>query len=236
MPNNAAAPTKPSKPPKGAKPRYSTEIATTAKSARNRKTYSARSNGKAPGGRRSAYSPKLAHEICATIARGNSLAAACRELNLPLKTVQRWLFERPEFRGEYAQAREVRCDNWAEEIVDIADHRDGDYEISKDGKAYQVREAVHRSKLRMEGRQWVMSRLLPQQWGDKQQINIKDDWALLSEDERRRRADELISMIRELREPPPRPPPLIYRWEEAPEKAEPGGIGWQPRSTTGREG
>jgi hypothetical protein len=96
----------------------------------------------------------------------------------------------------------VRCDNWAEEIVDIADHRDGDYEISKDGKAYQVREAVHRSKLRMEGRQWVMSRLLPQQWGDKQQINIKDDWSLLSEDERRRRADELISMIRELREPP----------------------------------
>ena len=141
----------------------------------------------------------------------------------------------PEFRGEYAQAREVRCDNWAEEIVDIADHRDGDYEISKDGKAYQVREAVHRSKLRMEGRQWVMSRLLPQQWGDKQQINIKDDWALLSEDERRRRADELISMIRELREPPPSPPPLVYRWEEAPEEAEPGGIGWKPRTLTGRE-
>ena len=87
----------------------------------------------------------------------------------------------------------------------------------------------------MEGRQWVMSRLLPQQWGDKQQINIKDDWALLSEEERRRRAEELISMIRELREPPPSPPPLVYRWEEAPEEAEPGGIGWKPRTLTGRE-
>jgi terminase small subunit-like protein len=142
----------------------------------------------------------------------------------------------PEFRGEYAQAREVRCDNWAEEIVDIADHRDGDYEISKDGKAYQVREAVHRSKLRMEGRQWVMSRLLPQQWGDKQQINIKDDWSLLTEDERRRRADELILMIKDLKEPPQGPPPLVYRAEEATDEPEPGGIGWQHRSATGREG
>jgi hypothetical protein len=40
---------------------------------------------------------------------------------------------------------------------------------------YPVREAVHRSKLRMEGRQWVMSRLLPQQWGEKQQIDVKNN-------------------------------------------------------------
>jgi terminase small subunit-like protein len=109
----------------------------------------------------------------------------------------------------------VRCDNWAEEIVGIADHRDGDYEISKNGKAYQVREAVHRSKLRMEGRQWVMSRLLPQQWGDKQQIDVRNDWSLLTEDELRRRTDELISMIAEIRNPPEQPPPLAYRWKEA---------------------
>jgi hypothetical protein len=37
----------------------------------------------------------------------------------------------------------------------------------------------------------------------------------LTEDERRRRAEELIGMIRELREPQPQPPPLIYRWKEA---------------------
>jgi hypothetical protein len=37
------------------------------------------------------------------------------------------------------------------------------------------------------------------------------------EDERRRKADELIAMIRELREPLPQPTPLVYRPEEPPE-------------------
>jgi hypothetical protein len=44
---------------------------------------------------------------------------------------------------------------------------------------------------------------------------------LLTEEERRRKADELIAMIRELREPPMQPPPLVYRWEEAPDEPEP---------------
>ena len=59
-----------------------------------------------------------------------------------------------------------------------------------------------------------MSRLQPQTWGDKQRVEIKDDWKLLSEEKRRRRAEELISMIRELREPPPGPLPIVYRPEE----------------------
>jgi hypothetical protein len=79
-----------------------------------------------------------------------------------------------------------------------------------------------------------MSRLHVQTWGEKQTIDIKNDWALLSEEERRRKADELIAMIRELREPPMQPPPLVYRWEEAPEKPEPVGIGSQTRPAAGR--
>jgi hypothetical protein len=41
----------------------------------------------------------------------------------------------------------------------------------------------------------------------------KNDWSLLTEEERRRKADELIAMIQELREPPMQPPPLVYRAE-----------------------
>jgi hypothetical protein len=39
-----------------------------------------------------------------------------------------------------------------------------------------------------------------------------------------------------LKEPPQGPPPLVYRAEEATDEPEPGGIGWQPRSATRREG
>jgi hypothetical protein len=82
-----------------------------------------------------------------------------------------------------------------------------------------------------------MSRLQPQTWGDKQTVGVKNDWALLSEDELRRRADELIQMIAEIRNPPPGPPPLVYRPEEPPEDddQQQRGIGWKPRTLTGRE-
>ena len=75
-----------------------------------------------------------------------------------------------------------------------------------------------------------MTRLHPQTWGERQTRNVKNDWNLLTEDERRRKAEELIEMIRELKQPPPQPPPLVYRAEEAPddEPSATGGIGSRP--------
>jgi hypothetical protein len=78
-----------------------------------------------------------------------------------------------------------------------------------------------------------MSRLHPQQWGERQQIDVRDDWSLLTEEERRRKADELIAMIRELREPPMQPPAMVYRPEQAPDEPESGRSGWQRRSAAG---
>jgi hypothetical protein len=60
-----------------------------------------------------------------------------------------------------------------------------------------------------------------QQWGERQQIQLKDDWSLLTQEQRRRKADELIAIIRELQQPPMRPPHLVYRAEEAPDEREP---------------
>ena len=60
-----------------------------------------------------------------------------------------------------------------------------------------------------------MARLDPRLWGERQQIDLNSDWLLLSEPERRGKADEMIQIIRELKEPPIQPPPLVYRPEEA---------------------
>jgi hypothetical protein len=143
----------------------------------------------------------------------------------------------PGFRDDLYRAREVRGDyTFGEQILDIADDGTNDWVTAKNGALVPNKELVLRSKLRIEARQFHMSRLHAQTWGDKQTIDIKSDWALLSEDERRRKADELIAMIRELKEPPMQPPPLVYRPEEAPEQPEPGESGWQPRPVTRREG
>jgi hypothetical protein len=146
----------------------------------------------------------------------------------------------PGFREELYRAREVRGD-WAfgEQILDIADNAANDWSYNeKSGKLSVNKELVLRSKLRIEARQFHMSRLHPQQWGDRQQIDIKDDWSMLTEDERRRKAEELIAMIEEIKNPPPPPPPLVYRWQEPDEDDDQPqrGIGWAPRPVTGREG
>ena len=139
---------------------------------------------------------------------------------------------RPSFRDDLYRARDLPAElAYPEDIIRIADD-DGtnDWGTAKNGAPIVNKELVLRSKLRIEARQFHMSRLHPQTWGERQEIHLKDDWALLSEDERRRKAEELIAMIRELREPPPQPPPLVYRPEEAPddELEDTGGIGSRP--------
>jgi hypothetical protein len=110
------------------------------------------------------------------------------------------------------RAREVRGDfSFGEQILEIADNTANDRSYNaQTGKLSVNKEVVLRSKVRIEARQFHMARLHPQQWGDRQQIDLKGDWSLLSEDERRRKAEELIAMIQELREPPPQPPVLAY--------------------------
>ena len=142
----------------------------------------------------------------------------------------------------YERARDIRANAaFAEQQLEIADNVSDDWSFNTgSGKLSVKKEAMLRSKLRIETRQWQMARRHPQEWGDRQQIDIKNDWALLTEEERRRKAEEIIQMIRELKEPPPRPPPLIYRPEriteddKAADAPEPNGSGWQPRSATGR--
>ena len=131
------------------------------------------------------------------------------------------------------RARVIRADfTFGEQIIDIADDSRDDWIKTKTGRLIPNKELVLRSKIRIAARQLHMSRLQPQTWGDKLIVGIKNDGNLLSEDVRRRRAEEVLAMIKAIKAQPEQPLAL----EEAPEEAEPAGIGWQPRSATGPDG
>jgi terminase small subunit-like protein len=153
---------------------------------------------KRPVGRPTRYTPELAARICGVIATGSTLRAAAKACGVGWRTAARWNVERPEFRAAYEQARETRTLVWGEEIIEIADDLKGDYRQRRDGKTVQNKESVLRSKLRIEARQWVMARLDPRLWGDRQQIDVKADWMQLSEEERVRKAMNLLGMVREV--------------------------------------
>lgn len=113
------------------------------------------------GGRPSAYSDKLADEICERIAQGDSLRKICSEKSMPgERTVYSWLFKDEAFQQKYARAREAQSDTHLEDIFAIAD----DDELKPDDK-----------RVRIDARKWAMSKLAAKKYGDKQLIGSDPD-------------------------------------------------------------
>lgn len=133
------------------------------------------------------YTDKLGKEICALLMEGLSLRSICRMDKMPTKTtICRWLADPEKYRNfcdQYARARRVQAELMADEILDIADDASNDYmeRKDKDGNiiGWQTNgESVQRSKLRVDARKWVASKLLPKKYGDKNtnEITGKDFW------------------------------------------------------------
>ena len=132
-----------------------------------------------------------------------------------------------EFRQTYAYARGVRADiAFGEQILDIADNTAGDWSFDPaSGKLAINKEAILRSKLRIQARRFHMERLHRDTWGEKISADIATNYSLISEEERIRRALELIGIAREITGPKPEPPALRYDPGTEEAEPEPTGIG-----------
>jgi hypothetical protein len=82
-----------------------------------------------------------------------------------------------EFSANYARAREIGYEHWADESVEIADNASNDWmeRARKDGEIETVlnREHVSRSELRINTRKWMLSKLLPKKFGDRVELTGK---------------------------------------------------------------
>ena len=123
------------------------------------------------------YSDEVGEAICVRLIEGESLREICEDPDLPSqRTVYRWLAAERTFWQLYARAREAQMDRWSDEIVEIADDASNDYieRTGKDGEVERVLdpEAVQRSKLRIDTRKWVMSKLAARRYGDRVDVNV----------------------------------------------------------------
>lgn len=122
-------------------------------------------------GRPSTFTQKIADEICERLIEGRSLRSICLDDKMPATgTVCRWLGENENFREQYERARDAQADTLADEIVDIADDGSNDFMERKRGEDTEIvvdKEHVLRSKLRVDARKWVASKLKPKKYGDK---------------------------------------------------------------------
>jgi hypothetical protein len=130
------------------------------------------------------YSEELAEEILFRIASGQTLSSVCRDIHMPTRsTVTRWLTAAchapAEFATRFARARDEQLAHWADEIIDVADDSSGDYidREGRDGALMRVFDAenVHRARLKIDSRKWLLSKLRPGQYGELSRVEVKSE-------------------------------------------------------------
>ena len=126
----------------------------------------------------STFTKELADIICERIANGQSLREICRDKDMPSKEgVRGWLIRHESFAAQYARAREAQADHFAEEILEISDDGSNDWMSRKQGDdTVEVvnHEHISRSKLRVDARKWLMSKMAPKKYGDKVELGGPD--------------------------------------------------------------
>lgn len=123
------------------------------------------------------YSQAMADEVCRRLIGGESLTAICDEQGMPSKsTVFYWRHSNEQFRKQYDTAREAQAEAIFTEILDIADDGTNDWverEFQNGNTAIVLnKEAVQRSNLRVNARQYVLEKLSPKRFGPKSQLDL----------------------------------------------------------------
>jgi hypothetical protein len=137
-------------------------------------------------GRPSSYTKEMAIAICEDISTSSrSLETIClQNAGFPVpRTVYRWLANFPDFRQMYAIAKHDQLSVLAEEITAIADTQErGEKRTIVRGpngepvlKEVKTEDMLGHRELRIRTRQWLLSKLDPQKYGDKVQIDDRRD-------------------------------------------------------------
>lgn len=91
----------------------------------------------------------------------------------PIGTFLGWVLRNKALADQYARARDIQMDVWAEECLEIADDDSDDIGFKeasdKDGqgaKPFIKVENIQRAKLRIDERHWQMSKQRPKKYGD----------------------------------------------------------------------
>jgi hypothetical protein len=129
--------------------------------------------------RPTSYTSEIALEICSRLAGGESLRAICCDSHLPHRdTVRLWVVNDTQgFHGQYARAREAQVEHYADEIVEISDETAKDTLETEHGEKPNS-EWISRSRLRVDTRKWLMSKLAPKKYGEK--IDVTTDGQALN--------------------------------------------------------
>ena len=105
------------------------------------------------------YSEKLEDRMLEEIASGRSVISLCREEEWTpnADTWYRWMYKIDGLSDRYTRAKAISSEFHADQILAIADEADN--------QTFQV------ARLQIDARKWVASKLVPNKYGEKSQID-----------------------------------------------------------------
>ena len=105
------------------------------------------------------YSEELEDRMLEEIASGRSVISLCREEDWTpnADTWYRWMYKIDGLSDRYTRAKSISSEYHADQILAIADEADN--------QSFQV------ARLQIDARKWVASKLVPNKYGDKSQID-----------------------------------------------------------------
>lgn len=124
----------------------------------------------------STYTREKADAVCAALAEGLTLREACRQEGMPPEsTVRLWALDDVDgFAARYARAREIGYHAMADDVLEIADDGRNDWmerRGEEDAGWVANGEHIQRSRLRVDSRKWMLSKVLPKIYGDKLEVS-----------------------------------------------------------------
>ena len=121
------------------------------------------------GGRPTLFTQNLAKSICDALACSPvGLRKLClmRDDFPTSTTVREWITKDDKFADQYMKAMSKRAMWLAEEIEEISDDGTNDTYVDDDGKIKTDYDVLGRSRLRVDTRKWIASKLMPKVYGD----------------------------------------------------------------------
>ena len=101
----------------------------------------------------SKYTPELATVILKRVSECDTLRQVARDLDIPESSIREWArSDRDGFAAQYAQARAMQVDAWADEIVAVA---------------YDERLDPATARVRIDTLKFLLSKLAPRRFGDR---------------------------------------------------------------------
>lgn len=130
--------------------------------------------------------------VCTLIAECKPLHEIAAKVGVSKGALIVWLAGFPD---QYARAKEAQADQMAEDILAIADDVAQDVTIGENGREVVNNEAIARSRLRVDARKWLASKMAPKKYGEKIAVGGADDLPALQHQHKHEMSDAALVAI-----------------------------------------